>query len=702
MQGADGQVERYLADHLAAGLATLEVGDHLVGDLDRAEAQPAAAPVAALALGDDPDVGDLARGGRPVGVGAGDHGDVVVEVEGLDEPGVAAVHVDRAGVGRGVGARRVDVADHPPGLGLDQGDRAAAGRADVGEVGGAVAVGPEPAARSPPQPALLDEAVEEAARGRAEQREVGLGQRQLLGGGAQVGRQDVLVGGVDDRGLDRLAEQRLGVRDQIGVERVVAGDEHAESVAVTATGAADLLPHRGPGAGEARHHHGVEPADVDAELERVGGGQPGELAGAQGPLDRAAFLGEVAAAVGRDLAGQRRVDVGEQVGRGQRNVLGPAPRPDEGERAHALEDQVGQQVGGLGRGGAAHGRAVLAGVGRERRLPERDRDLAARRGVVDDRQHVEPGEPMGVHLGLGDGGRGEHERRVGAVRRAHPPQPPQHLRDVRAEHAPVVVALVDHDVVQRAQELRPAVVGGQQGPVQHVGVGQHVLGVVAGPLPLLARAVAVVGGDADVEPQRLEPGQLVLGQRLGRAEVEGRRAALLAADRAASGSRPAWAAGSPATFPTRCRWPSPTCRPAWAASAGVDLVSPRGAEPARLERRADVVGHPARPRGLDGGPGGQHLEMGQPLLAAGDGGQPRHDVAQRQAGRDLGGHAAILPSGSDIRVRARVSPDAARGPCAYGGVHDLSGSAGDPGLRTGRHGHPATAYYFHERRDGVV
>ena len=83
----------------------------------------------------------------------------------------------------------------------------APGRADVGEVGGPEAVGPEPAARSPSQPALLDEPVEEVAGGRAEQREVGLGQRELLGGRAQVGRQDVLVGGVDDRGLDRLAEQ---------------------------------------------------------------------------------------------------------------------------------------------------------------------------------------------------------------------------------------------------------------------------------------------------------------------------------------------------------------------------------------------------------------------------------------------------------------------------------------------------------------
>ena len=172
-----------------------------------------------------------------------------------------------------------------------------------------------------------------------------------------------------------------------------------------------------------------------------------------------------------------------------------------------------------------------------------------------------------MHLRLGDGGGGEHERRVGAVRRAHPPQPAQHLGDVGAEHAAVVVALVDDDVLQRAEELRPPVVRGEQRAVQHVGVGQDVLGVVARPLPLLARAVAVVGGEPDVEPERLQPGQLVLGERLGRGEVEDGGASLAAGAAGRRGSRRGRAAGRPATCPTRCRSRRTTCRPAWAASA---------------------------------------------------------------------------------------------------------------------------------------
>ena len=51
---------------------------------------------------------------------------------------------------------------------------------------------------------------------------------------------------------------------------------------------------------------------------------------------------------------------------------------------------------------------------------------------------------------------------VGAVHRADPAEPPEDLRDVRAEDAAVVVALVDHDVAQLGEEPRPPCVGGEQ------------------------------------------------------------------------------------------------------------------------------------------------------------------------------------------------------------------------------------------------
>ena len=92
--------------------------------------------------------------------------------------------------------------------------------------------------------------------------------------------------------------------------------------------------------------------------------RPDQVAPAQRGLERPALLGEVAAAVGRDPAGQRRVDLGEQVRSGQRDLLGAAAGADEGQGADVLGDQVGEEVGDLGRRGSAHRRAVLAGVAR--------------------------------------------------------------------------------------------------------------------------------------------------------------------------------------------------------------------------------------------------------------------------------------------------------------------------------------------------
>ena len=143
---------------------------------------------------------------------------------------------------------------------------------------------------------------------------------------------------VEDGGLDRCAEQRLGVVDQVGVERVVAGDQHAEGVLAAAPGPADLLPQRRAGAREAGHQHGVEPGDVDAELEGVGGGQPEQPPAAQRLLERAALLGQVAAAVGRDPVRAARASTSaEQPPRGRarpaRRRAGTGRRPASARRS---------------------------------------------------------------------------------------------------------------------------------------------------------------------------------------------------------------------------------------------------------------------------------------------------------------------------------------------------------------------------------
>ena len=113
---------------------------------------------------------------------------------------------------------------------------------------------------------------------------------------------------VEDRRLDGPLEELVGVAAEELVERVLAGDVHRQA-ASAAPGAAPHLAQRGDRAGERDDDGGVELADVDAELERVGGDDRAQLAAHQAPLELAPLLGGVAGAVGDDQLGELGVGV---------------------------------------------------------------------------------------------------------------------------------------------------------------------------------------------------------------------------------------------------------------------------------------------------------------------------------------------------------------------------------------------------------
>ena len=88
--------------------------------------------------------------------------------------------------------------------------------------------------------------------------------------------------------------------DDVLVDRGARGDEDRDARALAPPGPPELLPGRGDRsrvAGQDRH---VEPADVDAELERVRGDDAEDLAVAQAVLDRPPLRRQVAAAVAAD------------------------------------------------------------------------------------------------------------------------------------------------------------------------------------------------------------------------------------------------------------------------------------------------------------------------------------------------------------------------------------------------------------------
>lgn len=101
----------------------------------------------------------------------------------------------------------------------------------------------------------------------------GIGERKFQCRAQQLRAEHVGVVRVGDGGLDRLVQQGLRVVHEEGIEWIVSGHEQDQGALGAASRAAGLLPERGDGAGEPGDHHGIEPCDVDAELERIRGGR---------------------------------------------------------------------------------------------------------------------------------------------------------------------------------------------------------------------------------------------------------------------------------------------------------------------------------------------------------------------------------------------------------------------------------------------
>ena len=119
------------------------------------------------------------------------------------------------------------------------------------------------------------------------------------------------------------------------------------------------------------------------------------------------------------------------------------------------------------------------------------------------------------------GGR-QHEHRVGAVVVGQPTKPCDHGGDLGTEHAAIAVCLVDDDVSKPSQQRCPPLVLRQDGVVQHVRVGQDVRPPVPHPVPGGRLGVAVESRQLPAgRAERPSGPELVVGQRLGRRQVEG-------------------------------------------------------------------------------------------------------------------------------------------------------------------------------------
>ena len=103
------------------------------------------------------------------------------------------------------------------------------------------------------------------------------------------------------------------------------------------------------------------------------------------------------------------------------------------------------------------------------------------------------------------------------------PEAAQHVGHVAAEDAAIGVQLVDDDVAEVLEQHRPLRVMGQDPRVHHVGIGQHQVGARPHGPPGILRRVAIVGEHSQFRKglrDLFQLGELVLGQGLGRKEIE--------------------------------------------------------------------------------------------------------------------------------------------------------------------------------------
>ena len=151
-----------------------------------------------------------------------------------------------------------------------------------------------------------------------------------------------------DRHLDRALQELVGMAAEELVEGVLAGDVERQPLGPPPRATPHLTQAR-DGAGEGDADRGVQIADVDSQLERIGRDDCQQIAPGKPRLDVAALLRRVAPAVRRDPLGELRpAQLLEPHPREALDQLDSPPAAQEADRPHSLADEIGQQLRRLG------------------------------------------------------------------------------------------------------------------------------------------------------------------------------------------------------------------------------------------------------------------------------------------------------------------------------------------------------------------
>ncbi len=164
-----------------------------------------------------------------------------------------------------------------------------------------------------------------------------------------------------------------GALEQVGAE--LGEDAALRDVAHVVPRPPDPLEPRRDRLGRLHLDHEVDRAHVDAQLERRGGDQAGQLAGLEQVLHDQALLAREGAVVGPGDLGAAAVLVGRQLVQADGQALGGPAGVHEDDRGAVLPDQLQQLGVDGGPDRAAGGRLLVAGS-------HPDQVAAARRGAL--------------------------------------------------------------------------------------------------------------------------------------------------------------------------------------------------------------------------------------------------------------------------------------------------------------------------------
>ena len=445
----------------------------------------------------------------------------LVPIEAVDVELRRFVEIDRVLVHDRLGREQVHLADdaRPVGRRVDDHDVLLGGGPERNLRGGEVLARPIPApvARLADMPLLPEEREQVVCRTRPEPFARLEGQLERCR--AQMGEQHVEVVRIEPRLFGAARQQERRMVDHVLVDGRTARHEHRDARALAPARPAHLLPGRGNGTRIARQHRHIEPADVDAELERIRADDAEQLAVAEPALDGPAFRGQVSAAIPAHAAA-RPEPLAQGFAQSGEQQLDRRSRPAEhhGLPAGAQERQSPAVRQRQRRAAGTTGRIQDRGIDKQH-MPR-----AGRRTVPIDELRRPTGERRRELRGIADRGRAAHDNRVRSVVGTEPEQPAQHVGDVAAEDSAVCVQLVDDDDPELLEQLEPLRVVRQDPGMQHVRVRDDDLAGRPNGVPNGRRRVAVVGRnrcrEARRRRQRPELGDLVLPESLGGEEQE--------------------------------------------------------------------------------------------------------------------------------------------------------------------------------------